>query len=551
MNKEPVHSILNSKRFWLSVAALALVRDRSWLALSEKWNDFRTPSQEQVTLCENHDDGSTPAQILFHGESLNGLVELPSDPFAALTSATNLAAGQSTSSLVGVCSHPDCVRFLATACRRNLPCGHPCGGIAGEKECLPCLVCSNEDAAQDGDDVCVVCFTDRLCAAPCVRLGCGHLLHYHCVRAVLEKRWPGPRIQFRFMNCPLCNVQMSHSGLADLLEPLLALKAEVTQKANMRLEFDGLLGCTALTDPQSEYFGRPEEYAVDRYMYVLCNVCQKAYFGGESRCQMALQSFQCNAAELVCGGCSAPAACHEDFQRLVCLPRNQFPPCPTGPRATPGEGPCPLRRPHPPAGEEFALGCAVAFPHGPEIEASGAETGFIDVSFSESSLTETSLTETSLSEASDLDFPTASSLDEAIAALKEELEGSATEPSAVTLIVSTGATTVRQPSSCKIFDICHSNEDCPAGACLGTFVGRCSCQGCRNFYSCKTDDDCGGLKGSCSERKVCDCNEGFKKAGFPSFFDALTKFCNQKTCTARTADEDCFGLKCNSGRCIC
>ncbi|KAK5982354.1 E3 ubiquitin-protein ligase highwire, partial [Trichostrongylus colubriformis] len=109
----------------------------------------------------------------------------------------------------------------------------------------------------------------------------------------------------------------------------------------------------------------------------------------------ALQSFQYNAAELVCGGCSAPAgtevcgrhgaeyleykcryccsiavyfcfgtthfcaACHDDFQRLVCLPRNQFPPCPTGPRATPGEGPCPLRRPHPPAGEEFALGCGI------------------------------------------------------------------------------------------------------------------------------------------------------------------------------------------------
>ncbi|EYC22761.1 hypothetical protein Y032_0016g2930 [Ancylostoma ceylanicum] len=462
MNKESVPSILNSKRFWLSVAALALVRDRSWLALSEKWNDVRTPSQEPVTLCENHDDGMTPAQvfcsdcecalcrecfsvmhlhkrnrshrvtslappparleeidihqgcarmrvanllILFHGESLNGLVELPADPFAALTNAA-ITAGRSTSSvcrfcgnaldphnqLVGVCSHPDCVRYSATACCRTLPCGHPCGGIAGEKQCLPCLICASEGTAQDGDDVCVVCFTDRLCAAPCVQLGCGHLLHYHCVRAVLEKRWPGPRIQFRFMNCPLCNVPISHPGLADLLDPLLALKADVAAKANMRLEFDGLLGCTALTDPQSEYFGKPEEYAMDRYMYVLCNVCNKAYFGGESRCQMALQSFQYNAAELVCGGCSAPAgtevcgrhgaeyleykcryccsiavyfcfgtthfcaACHDDFQRLVCLPRNQFPPCPTGPRATPGEGPCPLRRPHPPAGEEFALG---------------------------------------------------------------------------------------------------------------------------------------------------------------------------------------------------
>lgn len=50
-------------RFWLSVAALALVRDRSWLALSEKWNDVRTPNKEPITLCENHDDGTTPAQV--------------------------------------------------------------------------------------------------------------------------------------------------------------------------------------------------------------------------------------------------------------------------------------------------------------------------------------------------------------------------------------------------------------------------------------------------------------------------------------------------------
>ncbi|KAK6012638.1 hypothetical protein OSTOST_22189, partial [Ostertagia ostertagi] len=105
-----------------------------------------------------------------------------------------------------------------------------------------------------------------------------------------------------------------------------------------------------------------------------------------------------------------------------------------------------------------------------------------------------------------LDFATASSVDEAIAALKAELEGSSTEASAVTEIISTGATTVKQPSSCKIFDLCHSNKDCPGGTCLGTFVSRCSCQGCRNFYSCKTDDDCGGLKGACSERKICDCN---------------------------------------------
>ncbi|VDM72907.1 unnamed protein product, partial [Strongylus vulgaris] len=207
MNRESVPSILNSKRFWLSVAALALVRDRSWLALSEKWNDVPTPNQGPITLCENHDDGVTPAQvfcsdcecalcrecfsvmhlqkrkrshrvtslappparleeidihqgcarmrvanllvggflkILFHGESLNGLVELPADPFFAFASAANISAARSSPTVcrfcgnpldphnqfVGVCSHPDCVRYSTTACCRTLACGHQCGGIA-------------------------------------------------------------------------------------------------------------------------------------------------------------------------------------------------------------------------------------------------------------------------------------------------------------------------------------------------------------------------------------------------------------------------------------
>ncbi|KAK6049076.1 hypothetical protein COOONC_13419 [Cooperia oncophora] len=104
---------------------------------------------------------------------------------------------------------------------------------------------------------------------------------------------------------------------------------------------------------------------------------------------------------------------------------------------------------------------------------------------------------------------------------------------------------------CKVFDLCYTNDDCPGGSCLGTFVGRCNCMSCRNFFSCKTDADCGGLKGSCSDLHFCDCNEGLKKAGYPFFLDALLKFCNQKTCTAETAEEDCFGLECNPGRCIC
>ena len=41
--------------------------------------------------------------------------------------------------LDGVCSQEECQGYLASACVKTLACGHPCGGIAGETKCLPCL----------------------------------------------------------------------------------------------------------------------------------------------------------------------------------------------------------------------------------------------------------------------------------------------------------------------------------------------------------------------------------------------------------------------------
>lgn len=134
-----------------------------------------------------------------------------------------------------------------------------------------------------------------------------------------------------------------------------------------------------------------------RYAYYLCHKCQKPYFGGEAQCQQLNSSNDYNPSELLCGGCSDVAraqicprhgstyleykcryccsiavffcfgtthfcaACHDDFQRLIALPRDQLPACPAGPRATsldPGEQ-CPLKIHHPPTGEEFALGCGI------------------------------------------------------------------------------------------------------------------------------------------------------------------------------------------------
>ncbi|VIO97478.1 B-box zinc finger family protein [Brugia malayi] len=355
--------------------------------------------------------------ILFNPTTLNGMVEfnqsiirenIPSVPYHRISEMSNLAETRDNSTcrfcnaplcpdqIDGLCNHEECRHFATFACQQQLPCGHICGGIRDEEVCLPCIQCRKPDTKQDADDLCVICFTDRLGGAPCIQLACHHIFHYRCVRTVLEKRWNGPRIVFRFMQCPLCKEQIDHPSVADLLLPLKDLYNEVLSKARLRLEYDGFLQSPATISESSELHMNLDEYAMERYMYVLCFKCGKAYFGGESRCQQELDNSQYNPEELICGGCSDVVgaqvcgrhgidflefkcrfccsvavyfcfgtthfctACHDDFQRLVCLPKKLLPKCPVGPKCVQLDGSeCPLRVKHPPTGEEFPLGCGI------------------------------------------------------------------------------------------------------------------------------------------------------------------------------------------------
>lgn len=299
-----------------------------------------------------------------------------------------------------ICAGEQCQEYASNACGKIRPCGHACGGVANEQKCLPCLqhTChdrENEIAenlkeprlTQDADDMCMICFTEALSCAPSIQLECGHVFHIHCCKAVLTKRWTGPRISFGFSQCPICKFDIFHTALTDILEPIINLKDDVKRKALMRIEYEGIdkkIGHKDLTS-----------YAMDRYAYYVCFKCQKAYYGGEARCDAEVGD-NYDPQELVCGGCSDVAraqmcpkhgtdfleykcrfccsvavffcfgtthfcdTCHDDFQRLTNIPKNKLPRCPAGPNATQllGED-CPLHIVHPPTGEEFALGCGI------------------------------------------------------------------------------------------------------------------------------------------------------------------------------------------------
>lgn len=298
-----------------------------------------------------------------------------------------------------VCQDPDCQEYSREACVRTSDCGHLCGGLKGETTCLPCLHgCSNNPSLkQDADDMCMICFSEALSAAPAIQLECGHVFHAHCCRNVLKRRWPGPRITFTFSMCPICKVAMTHGVLGELLSPVLALYEDVRRKALMRLEYEGLHRAEAISTPGARYHNNPAAFAMDRYAYYVCYKCNKAYYGGEARCDAeAGLGDDYDPRELVCGACSDVSraqmcpkhgtdfleykcryccsvavffcfgtthfcnACHDDFQRVTNIPKAELPRCPAGPRAQQLEGEeCPLHVQHPPTGEEFALGCGV------------------------------------------------------------------------------------------------------------------------------------------------------------------------------------------------
>jgi len=204
-----------------------------------------------------------------------------------------------------VCGKDECQEKAAHSCLRMHTCGHVCTGVRNEQECLPCLHgCGGADTklTQDQDDTCIICWCETLIEAPSVMLECGHVVHYHCARKMLELRWNGPRITFGFAGCPTCRRRMAHPLLEDLTKPINELCEKVRAKALIRIDFMGLENAEEL-QPGGRFHGDKAGYAMDRLAYYLCYKCKEPYFGGERACAAeAPEAF--DPEELVCGGCS-------------------------------------------------------------------------------------------------------------------------------------------------------------------------------------------------------------------------------------------------------
>lgn len=153
-----------------------------------------------------------------------------------------------------------------------------------------------------------------------------------------------------------------------------------------------------IVDEGGRFYQDPKGFAMHKFAYFMCYSCSKPYFGGDANCGV---QGDFDPSELVCGACANPGMvtscakhgedyfeykcqfccsiavwfcfgtthfcdpCHNqpgfgpDQKREgklpICDGKHQY----AGPLGKQLEGPCPLRIPHPPTGEEFPLGCGI------------------------------------------------------------------------------------------------------------------------------------------------------------------------------------------------
>ena len=262
--------------------------------------------------CEQHQADLVAAHCRFCQEALTAANRAP--PHASG------AAG-----LLDCCSTAGCLERRRATCVAVTPgCGHPCNGLHGETNHLPCLAedCSAEPC--NADDFCNICFVESLGSAPCIKLtSCGHIFHAHCVLSKVSRGWPGVRITFGFMQCPLCKVPMRHPHIDAVVAPHAALLTALRAKAVARLAIEGMEADPKLMDPTSRYFGQRETFALESFAFYSCFKCKQPYFGGRRNCEQNADLENQPAEHFICFDCSplpvnCSVAAHKEFILWKC-----------------------------------------------------------------------------------------------------------------------------------------------------------------------------------------------------------------------------------------
>lgn len=201
-----------------------------------------------------------------------------------------------------MCSSPDCETLAEEACGKIKACGHACGGVRGESQCMPCF--SGCDCPMPPPSDPCMC-SEALSSAPAVRLDCGHVFHGGCMRQQISVRGQ-PRLTFGTnVSCAHCRAPISpptHEAFKDALEPVLTLQAEVRKKALLRVRAEGKEEDPEIAEVGGRFYKDPLAWGMHHLTYYQCFTCKKPYFGGLAECGEA-RNADWDPKELICSAC--------------------------------------------------------------------------------------------------------------------------------------------------------------------------------------------------------------------------------------------------------
>jgi RCR-type E3 ubiquitin transferase len=146
---------------------------------------------------------------------------------------------------------------------------------------------------------------EGLSQAPSIRLECGHSFHAHCARERIERKWPGKRITFGFLACPLCKtVDMIHSHLDKARGEVMKLYDDIAKRSRERLVVESMENDPKLKDKTSPFYGNPTAYGLASFAFYPCWKCKKPFFGGKRDCEQNAEADHRVAQDFICLNCS-------------------------------------------------------------------------------------------------------------------------------------------------------------------------------------------------------------------------------------------------------
>eukprot|EP00347_Sterkiella_histriomuscorum_P013532 403364350 len=206
---------------------------------------------------------------------------------------------------------------MSSYCDRvNEKCDHFCYGTTKQDSCIPCIHPSCVKENQEltfgicSQDDCLICYTDPLGTAPVVKLRCNHMFHEECLYKILQNKWTGNRVNFGFMNCPICS-QLIDSEISFKIQPIIKelfnIKYQVEQLAQNRAEREGIFTAEEyLIKYADNTYEQQIEYAMLKLAIYKCHDCQIFYCGGRRDCEAELdEAKQPKPQDLLCVVCTS------------------------------------------------------------------------------------------------------------------------------------------------------------------------------------------------------------------------------------------------------